>query len=240
MHTDQLWTDATPFLWRARAQVESCGEVDTEEIAFGIRTVQALPQTGLLINGTPVKLRGGCIHQDNGPLGACSFEDAERRKIEILKSVGYNAIRTAHNPPSTVLLNICDELGMYVIDEAFDCWRHGKVAFDYHLFFDDWWERDLTAMVERDRSHPSVILWSNGNEIAERGGFSFGYDTARKLSEKIRSLDDRPITHGLCSFWDLPALEKEQEKSKNETPDAWARYTAPCADATDIIGYNYK
>lgn len=158
----------------------------------------------------------------------------------LLKAAGFNAIRTAHNPPSTALLEACDALGLYVIDEAFDCWRQGKRTFDYHLFFDEWWERDLSTMLLRDRNHPSVILWSHGNEIPERGGKSFGWEIARALSQRIRALDDRPITHALCSLWDNPDLQRLQDAGVPfGEMDAWARFTSPCADTVDIVGYNY-
>lgn len=216
------------------------GSIDAESVRFGIRTIAADPEKGLLVNGASVKLRGGCVHHDNGPLGACSWADAERRRVFKLKEAGFNAIRTAHNPPSTALLEACDALGLYVIDEAFDCWRQGKRTFDYHLFFDEWWERDLSTMLLRDRNHPSVILWSHGNEIPERGGKSFGWEIARALSQRIRALDDRPITHALCSLWDNPDLQRLQDAGVPfGEMDAWARFTSPCADTVDIVGYNY-
>lgn len=238
---NQLWTAETPFLWRFEARVEAeDGSIDAESVRFGIRTIAADPEKGLLVNGASVKLRGGCVHHDNGPLGACSWADAERRRVFKLKEAGFNAIRTAHNPPSTALLEACDALGLYVIDEAFDCWRQGKRTFDYHLFFDEWWERDLSTMLLRDRNHPSVILWSHGNEIPERGGKSFGWEVARALSQRIRALDDRPITHALCSLWDNPDLQRLQDAGVPfGEMDAWARFTSPCADTVDIVGYNY-
>lgn len=237
---DRLWTDEHPWLWTCRAHVKStAGKTDSCTQTFGIRTVKADPTLGLLINGRAVKLRGGCVHHDNGPLGACAYKDAERRKLTFLKDAGFNALRLAHNPPSTVLLDACDELGMYVIDEAFDCWRQGKVSFDYHIFFDDRWERDLTDLILRDRSHPSVIMWSHGNEIPERSGVSGGYEIARRLSQAIRSLDDRPITHALCSFWESKKLSQEQAETEHLPLDAWASYTAETAATTDIAGYNY-
>ena len=108
---------------------------------------------------------GGCVHHDNGPLGAAAIDRAEERKVELLKAQGFNAIRTSHNPPSPAFLDACDRLGMLVMDEAFDSWPQGKHADDYHGYFNEWWRRDLAAMVLRDRNHPAVIMWSIGNEI---------------------------------------------------------------------------
>lgn len=126
-----------------------------------------------------MKLRGGCIHHDNAMLGACAYPDAECRKIRRLKDAGYNAIRTAHNPPSSALLTACDQIGMLVLDESFDMWRTGKNPMDYHLWFEDWWKRDTAAMVKRDRNHPCIYCWSIGNEIGEMLGTSNGAYWAR-------------------------------------------------------------
>jgi beta-galactosidase/beta-glucuronidase len=111
---------------------------------------------------------GGCVHHDNGPLGSMAIDRAEERRVEILKSHGYNAIRTSHNPVSPAFLDACDRLGMLVMNEAFDCWAEGKNPQDYHVFFDDWWRRDLATLVLRDRNHPSVVMWSIGNGEQDR------------------------------------------------------------------------
>ena len=136
---------------------------------LGLRRVEIDPANGLRINGKPYKLRGGCIHHDNGLLGAAAIDQAEVRKVELLKERGFNALRTSHNPPSPAILDACDRLGILVMEEAFDVWKRGKNPDDYHLYFDGWWKQDLAAMVRRDANHPSVIIWSIGNEIAERG-----------------------------------------------------------------------
>ena len=115
-----------------------------------------------------MELKGGCVHHDNGILGAAAIDRAEERRIELLKANGFNAVRSSHCPPSPAFLSACDRLGMLVIDEAFDMWEKPKNPDDYHKFFDEWWERDLSSMVLRDRNHPSIILWSIGNEIQER------------------------------------------------------------------------
>jgi beta-galactosidase len=122
----------------------------------------------LLLNGKEIKLKGGCVHHDNGILGSASYKRSEERKVELLKASGYNAVRCAHNPPSPLFLDACDRLGMLVIDEAFDCWREKKTAYDYHLYFEERWQSDMLSMLLRDRNHPSVIIWSIGNEIPER------------------------------------------------------------------------
>lgn len=239
MPADKLWSAEMPYLWRAEATVQSSYGEDSETLRFGVRTVQCDGAKGLLINGWQVKLRGGCVHHDNGPVGACGYKDSEYRRITYLKEAGFNAIRCAHNPPSTALLEVCDELGMYVIDEAFDVWRNGKVIFDYHLFFNEWWERNLTAMILRDRSHPSIILWSTGNEISERTGITNGYETANAICKKIRELDDRPLTHALCQVIEEEIWNLDGEKLGDETMDVFAKSTAPCAACHDVVGYNY-
>ena len=151
-------------------------------------------ERGLRINGESVKLKGGCLHHDNGLLGACAIDRAEERRVELMKAHGFNAIRTSHNPPSSAFLDACDRLGMLVMDEAFDQWERQKNAQDYHLYFADWWQRDLSAMVLRDRNHPSVIMWSIGNEIPERAQ-PRGVEIAKQLTEHIKTLDPtRPIT----------------------------------------------
>ena len=136
---------------------------------FGIRTLQLDPTHGLRINGETVKLRGACIHHDNGLLGAATIARAEERRVEILKEAGFNAIRSAHNPISRAMLDACDRVGMLVMDETFDMWTKAKSSFDYSLAFPEWWERDVEAMVAKDFNHPSVILYSIGNEILETG-----------------------------------------------------------------------
>ena len=142
--------------------------MDRSTVTFGIRSIEVDVEHGLRINGELVKLKGGCVHHDNGILGSAAIDRAEERRVELLKANGFNAIRTSHNPPSPAFLDACDRLGMMVIDEAFDCWNLGKNDDDYHLYFKDWWERDLTSMLMRDRNHPSVIFWSIGNEIDGR------------------------------------------------------------------------
>ncbi|WP_280435365.1 glycoside hydrolase family 2 protein [Nocardia carnea] len=195
------WSAETPHRYTARVAVSGGGRGwDEVEIPFGIRTVQVDPRRGLRINGTPVKLRGACLHADNGPLGAAAIGRAEERKIELLKAAGFNAVRSSHHPAGSALLDACDRLGMYVIDEAFDMWIQGKSDFDYSADFPQWWERDLAAMVAKDFHHPSVLAYSIGNENPETGTPDGGRWT-RRMVRVLRDLDPtRPVTNGINGF----------------------------------------
>ena len=161
-----LWSCEKPSLYTLRSELISGGKVlDSEETTFGIRSISFSPEKGFLLNGKHVILKGACIHHDNGPLGAVALDRADQRRIEILEANGFNAIRTSHNPPSQGFLDACDRAGILVMDEAFDMWQNPKRPDDYHLFFREWHEKDLRSMMLRDRNHPSVIIWSIGNEI---------------------------------------------------------------------------
>jgi len=191
------WSLGTPALYTAKVAL---GELDRAETTFGIRSLQLDPRHGLRLNGETVKLRGACTHHDNGVIGAISIARAEERRVELLKEAGFNAIRSAHNPASRALLDACDRLGMLVIDEAFDMWTTNKSGFDYALSFPTWWERDLEAMVRKDYNHPSVIMYSTGNEVNEAGR-PLGAVWARRLAEKLRSLDGtRYVTNAIYPF----------------------------------------
>ncbi len=222
----QLWSPDAPNLYTLESELLVDGAtVDAETTPFGIRTVAVDPARGFLLNGAPILMKGGCVHHDNGVLGAASYDRAEERKVEIHKASGYNAIRCAHNPPAPAFLDACDRLGMLVIDEAFDCWRVGKNVGDYHVTFDAWQERDIASMVRRDRNHPSVVMWSIGNELVERDGRSEGGAIAQMLAAEVRALDPtRPITAAICDTFD--------GKRKWEDTDA---VFAPL----DVGGYNY-
>jgi beta-galactosidase len=137
-------------------------------VTFGIRTLKFSAANGFQLNGRSLKMYGGCVHHDNGILGAAAIDRAEERKVQLLKAQGYNAIRTAHNPYSPAFLDACDREGMLVMGEAFDTWAFGKNDQDYHTSFSAWWQRDIAALVLRDRNHPSVVMWSIGNEVRER------------------------------------------------------------------------
>ncbi len=227
MQKYHLWSLENPYLYSLRIQLWN-GNLLLDEITqkVGIRTIDFSPERGFLLNGKSVLLKGGCLHHDNGALGAAAFETAEYRRVKTMKDNGFNAIRTAHNPPSEMFLDACDELGMLVLDEAFDQWQRPKNPQDYNLYFDDWWEKDLESMVLRDRNHPSVIIWSIGNEINERADSS-GLEIARRLKEKILSMDKtRPVTQAICHFWDHSDREWED--------------TAPAFAQMDVHGYNYR
>ena len=240
-----------------RGSQDSSPVTDTASVTTGIRTVTADARHGLRVNGKPVKLRGGCIHHDNGILGAVSLYDSEYRKVRKLKESGFNLVRMAHNPPSAVLLDVCDRLGMYVFDEAFDAWRMAKQPGDYNQYFEADWKADMKAFLLRDRSHPSILFWSTGNEIVERGGLGDGYALAMELASYVRSIDSsRLITNGLCSFWNalddetwrasmqnrqtgINAAEMAQNASVPDTDTFWEDRTEPFAGFLDVVGYNY-
>ena len=223
-----LWSPEKPQLYRATVQILQNSKVlDESTTPFGIRTIHVDAQTGFTLNGKPMKLKGGCIHHDNGPLGSAAIDRAEERKIELLKQQGYNAVRMSHNPPSPHLLDACDRLGMLVIDEAFDMWVRPKTPQDYHLYFKDWWQRDLESMMLRDRNHPSIIMWSIGNEIAESADSS-GYAIGKQLSNAVRRLDaTRPVTMAIPLFITYFNKGKKWED------------TAPSFANLDVAGYNY-
>jgi len=193
-----LWSVEAPNLYTVETTVSDGDRVlDEERTPFGIRTLQLDPKHGLRINGETVDLRGACVHHDNGLLGSAAIARAEERRIELLKAAGFNAIRSAHNPISKATLDACDRVGMLVMDEAFDMWTQAKAPFDYSLAFPEWWERDVEAMVAKDFNHPSVIMYSIGNEIFETGR-PIGSVWGRKLAEKVRSLDDtRFVTNAI-------------------------------------------
>lgn len=166
----KLWSTEQPNLYRVVAMIENRGKsLDEAEVLTGIRSLSWSAGTGLLINGVETKLRGGCLHHTNGILGAVSTRSVELAKVKKLKEAGFNAIRSAHNPMGKALLEACDALGMYVMDEAFDQWQFQKVDYDYSIYFDSEWRKDLGAMIRKDRSHPSVIMYSIGNEIGDTG-----------------------------------------------------------------------
>ncbi len=171
-------------------------------------------------------MKGACMHHDNGLLGAAAFQDAEYRRVKRMKENGYNAIRTSHNPPSASFLDACDELGMLVIDESFDHWLKPKRPNDYSNYFEEWHMRDVQAMVYRDRNHPSVVMWSFGNEIQERSDPD-GIEIGKQLTKAIKEVDDsRPVTQAVCHFWDNPGKEWD--------------YSEGAFSMLDIGGYNYQ
>ena len=220
-----LWTPETPTLYKAVSRV-AIGTVvaDEYQTPFGIRTLKYSVENGLQLNGKTIKLSGGCMHHDNGPLGSAAIDRAEERRVGLMKANGYNAIRTSHNPPSSVFLDACDRLGVLVLDEAFDCWEEGKNPEDYGKYFKNWWQQDLDSMILRDRNHPCVILWSVGNEVPQRVKDS-GYVIAKRLSDEVHRLDPtRPVTEAICAPWD---------------GRQWSA-TATAFSFLDVGGYNYQ
>jgi beta-galactosidase len=214
-----LWSPDTPALYTAVSEVYRERQLtDRVETKFGVRTISFDAVAGFRLNGQTVKLKGGCLHHDNGPLGARAYDRAEERRVELLKAAGYNALRMSHNPPSPAFLDACDRLGVLVIDEAFDTWREGKNPHDYHLFFDEWWQRDIESMVTRDRNHPSVIMWSTGNEIPNRHRPEVAR-LSKTLADYVRRLEPtRPVTSAVND------LREDKD---------------PYFATLDIAGYNY-
>ncbi len=271
-----LWSEDDPELYKAVVTVSvaktedngsfSQGEIlDTEETTIGIRKLSLDSRNGLRVNGKTVKLRGACVHHDSGILGAKTYKEAEYRRISILKKAGFNAIRMSHHPAAPVLLEACDELGMYVMEEAFDMWTRAKSDYDYNLYFMDWWERDIEAMVLKDYNHPSVIMYSIGNEIPEIGTDE-GSRLAGKISALCHKLDPYRFTlasiNGVFAAGDaVPQITADVASSVGESddsinvndfmtimdkymdkivvhPEITKRLDKACA-MTDIAGYNY-
>jgi len=247
----QVVTVENPALWSLektnlyRAQVELIVNDKVEDklsTSFGIRSLHFDPQSGFTLNGKTTKLRGGCFHHDNGPFGSAAIDRAEERKIEILKKAGFNAIRCSHNPPSPYLLDVCDRLGMLVIDEAFDMWEKSKTEMglsffgnkgatydieDYAKFYKDQWQKDIQSILLRDRNHPSIIMWSIGNEIWEAADSS-GLRIATNLVNEVKKYDrTRAVTE---AHVDLGAALGGQS--------TWEQ-RAPHLALLDVVGYNY-
>ncbi|MEX0988551.1 MAG: glycoside hydrolase family 2 TIM barrel-domain containing protein [Bacteroidales bacterium] len=217
----ERWSTLEPDLYTLRITLYHSGNrTDETETRFGIRKFRFDHETGFYLNDQPLKIRGVCNHHDLGSLGAAVHPRALERQLELLKEMGCNAIRTAHNPPATELLELCDQMGFLVMDETFDMWKKRKSPYDYSLYWDEWHERDLRDHILRDRNHPSVFLWSIGNEILEQWDSTGTYITSELVSI-VRSLDStREIVTG--NNWPHPdnALLKAGEM--------------------DVIGYNYQ
>jgi beta-galactosidase len=195
--TPMLWSDEQPYIYKVISQLEQGGRVvDRYETPLGIRTFRFDVEKGFFLNGKPVKIRGTCNHHDLGSLGSAVNTRAIERQLEMLKAMGVNGLRTSHNPPAPELLDIADRMGFIVMDEAFDMWKIQKTKFDYHLDWDQWHKRDLEDMVLRDRNHPSIFIWSIGNEVMEQWNKNpEGGTISRELVAIVRNLDrTRPIT----------------------------------------------
>jgi len=196
-----LWSADHPNLYACSTKIMD-GEtvLDENKETFGIRLLTLDSKNGLRINGEVVKLRGGCIHHDNGVIGACTMEAAEERRVRLMKQSGFNAIRSAHNPMSKAMLHACDRHGMLVMDEFSDTWFRNKTPYDYGLYFEEWWERDIEAMVDKDYNHPCVVLYSIGNEITE-SATPEGIAMSRKIANKVKSLDRTRFTTNSINGW---------------------------------------
>ena len=259
----QCWDAEHPYLYTIRTTVKVNGETaDTYEDTFGIRTMQLDPQKGLRINGKAVKLKGGCIHHDNGVLGAATFENAEERRVRIMKEFGYNAIRMAHHPISKAMLRACDRLGMYIMDEFADVWCSTKAEFDYGINMADEYENDVAQWVYKDYNHPSVILYSIGNEIPENGN-KFDVAFGRKIADIIRSIDPHRyimnsinimlavmdhIGEIMAAMGINPGAGGEINQMMSSLGDVMgmmnshpisSKYIEECCGQLDISGYNY-
>ena len=219
-----LWSPDSPTLYTAQITVKQDGAtVDTYAQPFGIRTIEVSADQGFLLNGQPILLKGGCLHHDNGFLGAAAFRRAEYRRVELMKANGYNAIRSSHYPPSEHFLQACDELGVMIIDEFSDQWTLHKNPQDYSRFFLERWEADLTHFITRDRNHPSIVMWSIGNEIP-KANFEDGAAIGRMLKAKVQELDStRPVTEAITNMLVHGGMDNSYHYF----------------DVLDVCGYNY-
>jgi beta-galactosidase len=222
INTPKLWSTAKAYLYKAVTKIERNGVVvDEVKTTFGIRSFRFDAANGFFLNNQSLKIQGVCMHHDLGALGAAYNHAAAKRQLKILKEMGVNAIRFSHNPPAAAILDLCDEMGFLVQVEAFDMWKKKKNKFDYNLYFDEWHARDIQAMVLRDRNHPSVFMWSIGNEIREQFD-STGTTIGRRLVELVKAIDTtRPVTCALT----------ENFPEKNFI---WK------SGALDVLGFNYK
>ncbi len=247
----QLWSVEHPYMYKVKTELICDGNVvDTYETNTGVRDFKFDPLTGFSLNGKEMKINGVCLHHDLGCLGAALNEDALYRQLRIMKEMGANAVRCSHNPPAPELLNMCDTMGLIVMDEAFDMWRKKKSRNDYARFFDKWHERDLRDLVLRDRNHPSVMMWSIGNEVLEQWQhadadtlsleeanliLNFGHDMSAQAGNKELSVNSRLAIK-------LADIVRELDPSRPIT--AGCNEPAPNnnlfrGDALDIIGFNY-
>ena len=219
----ELWSVDRPQLYTLNSTIEVGGKaVDVYETTFGIRRLEYSSSEGFLLNGQHVKMNGVCLHHDGGCVGAAVPLEIWQDRLSLLKAMGCNAIRTSHNPPAPEFLDLCDRMGFLVMDEAFDAWESGKVKYDYSQYFDDWWERDVTDQVRRDRNHPSVVLWSAGNEVPDQT-LDKGVTLLKALLAVFHREDPtRPVT----------TANDDIAADNGATKMAFL-------EAEDIVGYNY-
>ncbi|MDZ7680506.1 MAG: glycoside hydrolase family 2 TIM barrel-domain containing protein [Fodinibius sp.] len=221
-HPD-LWSVDSPSLYTLETIIERDGRrMDHKETTVGIRDITYKTNEGFFLNGEQIKMHGVNLHHDGGPVGAAVPIGVWERRLKKLKAMGVNAIRTAHNPMSPEFMDLCDRMGFLVMDEVFDEWTYGKREYTYHRYFEDWWEKDLKAFIKRDRNHPSVVMWSAGNEIGERMPKT-GVGTLERLMGALHQMDPtRPVTTG-----------------NDHIGDTTAPTTERFMNALDIVGYNY-
>jgi beta-galactosidase len=218
----KLWSPESPYLYTARIKYSQSGELlDEVTQKFGIRTIKCSKEGGFQLNGVSRKIKGVCLHHDLGPLGAAINKSALIRQIKMMKAMGCDAIRTSHNMPSQMQMDICDSLGMMVMAESFDMWVYPKCKNGYARFYNDWWEKDITNLVLANRNHPSIVMWSIGNEIPEQGDKEKGPKMSKAMQDLCHQLDpSRPVTQGL------------------DRVDAAVDYGY--AAVMDVPGYNYR
>lgn len=233
----RLWSPESPALYTLETELRQAGRtIDRTEQPFGIRIVTFDPHHGIAINGTPIKLHGGCIHHDNGLLGARAFADADERRIRLLKARGFNAVRSSHNPSAASLRSACDRLGMLLIEEAFDVWHESKEPQDFATQFRAHWQDVIPAMVLPARNNPSVIMWSIGNEIPSRATDE-GVRWAWTLANAVKQIDPtRPVTAGLNG---VLGAEMMAEAATARPGMAGKRDNASTI-FLDVPGYNYR
>lgn len=255
----QLWHPDSPALYSVHATLSELDGtvVDEETTSFGIRRLQLDTVHGLRINGDTVKLRGACVHHDNGPLGAATIGAAEDRRVRLMKAAGFNALRSAHNPMSRAMLDACDRYGVLVMDELTDVWNKSKTAFDSSLTFSERWQQDVAALVAKDFNHPSVVMYSIGNEILELAT-PIGASWGRKLAEGFRALDDtRYVTNGINGIIaNLDRMKAAMDEAIAADPNTMmanmgeqmslmnasslvTESTEESASVLDIVGFNY-
>lgn len=218
----QIWSPESPYIYKFKVELIHCNEiVDEDSFVIGFRDFKATPD-GLFLNGKHIKLQGTCEHNDLGLFGSAINREAIERRLKILKRFGVNAIRTGHTPPAVELLELCDELGIMVQDESFDMWLRPKTTYDYARFFNEWMEKDVKSWITRDRNHPSVVMWSIGNEISDTHVSEQGKETMQRLIDEVKKYD--PHGNAVVTL------------ASNYI--AWEN-TQKCADVIKCIGYNY-
>ena len=223
----KLWSPESPTLYVAMTTIRSDGrEVDTRSTTFGVRTIEVSAEKGFLLNGKSIELYGACVHEDNGPLGVAALERAIVRRVELLKAAGFNAVRCAHNPPAPAFLDACDRLGLLVINEAFDTWSAPKNPGDFGHHFNELWKDELDRMILRDRNHPSIVIWSVGNEVWlwDRQAEKSAVEGAR-LIRRTKQMDPTRLVTTAVAGWNLPDRPWEQ--------------MTPLLNQFDVVGYNY-